>query len=220
MSDNRHIYGIYYVGCLGHYKDILHEQLKCIVDSGLYKKTHKLILFISMYNDHVQDIVKHYDIDDKCVLVKSDQNLYEKFAINNYKSYIDKDEYYIYYIHTKAVSKSIDSVFDRRRRILNFYTIQLHELNLELLKIYDAVGCSLTRFPSIHFSGNFWWATSEHVKKLSNVGNDYLAPEMYICNSESNYISLSQKTNDGNIDDHIARNINTIRNELTNSLIQ
>jgi hypothetical protein len=214
-SKNRPIYGVYYICCIGHYQSIVNEQLECIVNSGLYKKTAKLILFISMYNDSLQDIIKKYDTDNKCMLIKSKENLYEKYAINNYKSYIDKEYYYLYYFHTKAVTRGVGSIFDRRRKILNYYTLQLYEINIELLQTYDAVGCSLTRDPSLHFSGNFWWSKSEHVKKLSNVGNEYLDPEMYICKYAGKYTSLSQDSNDGDIHSHITKNINTIRNELT-----
>ena len=38
-------------------------------------------------------------------------------------------------------------------------------------------------YPVPHFSGNNWWATSEHVSKLKEpIGEKYLDPEMYILN--------------------------------------
>lgn len=219
----RPIYGVYYIGCLGHYLSIVKEQMKCLVDSGLYAQTQKVIVFICCFNKNdtnLVGIIEEYDTEKKCVLITSKENLYEKFAINNFKEYIADDVYYVYYFHSKAVTRAIDSVFDRRRKILNYYTLTLHKLNLELLETYDAVGCSLTNSPSLHFSGNFWWSKSEHVRNLPPSGNSYLDPEMYICKhhdeSKYKYISLSQSTNDGNIDFHLNRREEKIRNELTN----
>lgn len=216
----RPIYGVYYIGCLGHYLSIVKEQMKCLVDSGLYNQTKKIIVFICCFNENdtsLLGIIEEYDTEKKCVLITTAENIYEKFAINNYQDHITEDLYYMYYFHSKAVTRSVDSVFDRRRKILNYYTLVLHKLNLELLETYDAVGCSLTTRPSLHFSGNFWWAKSEHVRTLPPAGNSYLDPEMYICKShgESKYISLSQATNDGNVDSHINRTEEVVRRELT-----
>jgi hypothetical protein len=78
--------------------------------------------------------------------------------------------------------------------MLNFYTITKHEFCLELLKYYDAVGAVLYKFPKRHFAGNFWWTTSENTNTLTQIGDGYLAPEMYICDSDSSKcIGLTNK---------------------------
>lgn len=227
----RPIYGVYYIGCLGHYLSIVKEQMKCLVDSGLYAQTTKIVVFICSFNENdtsLLGIIEEYDTEKKCVLITTAENVYEKFAINNYTSRIQEQQqqqqdasapYYVYYFHTKAVSRGPDTVFDRRRKILNYYTLVLHKLNLELLETYDAVGCSLTTRPSLHFSGNFWWAKSEHVCTLPPSGDEYLDPEMYICKTHGNYISLSQATNDGNVEYHITRTEEVVRRELTSNPI-
>jgi hypothetical protein len=121
-------------------------------------------------------------------------NLYEKFAINNYKNILSEynEKYYIYYFHTKGVSRGKNKFFINIRQNLLFYLCQ-YEITLKLLQHFDAVGCDLSMFPKTHFSGNFWWSKSEHIATLENVGDGYLAPEMYICsNSNNKYISLCQ----------------------------
>lgn len=35
-----------------------------------------------------------------------------------------------------------------------------------LVDKYDAIGCNYSLNPFKHFSGNFWWATSNYIKKL------------------------------------------------------
>ena len=225
----RSIYGVYFIGCIGRYMDIVPEQMQCLFDSGLYHETKTIFIFISAFsndNHELKNIIEEYDPDKKCVLITSDENLYEKFAINNYKAYIETSlqsqsegisPYYVYYFHSKAVTRDKYSVFDNRRKILNHYMLNLYRLNLELLEQYDAVGCSLTKQPLLHFSGNFWWTKSEHVDKLPPCGNEYLAPEMYICRAtDGKYISLSQHTNNADIHGNISRSESIIRQELTN----
>jgi hypothetical protein len=120
--------------------------------------------------------------------------LYEKFAINNYKNHIpaESEKYYLYYFHTKGVTHGSEEYYINIRRNLLFYLIKM-DISLKLLQHFDAVGCDLSLFPKKHFSGNFWWSKSEHVNTLENVGDGYLAPEMYICSNENKkYVSLSQ----------------------------
>jgi hypothetical protein len=40
---------------------------------------------------------------------------------------------------------------------------------IKLLEIYDTVGCNYLENPNKHYSGNFWWANSNYVKKLSKI---------------------------------------------------
>lgn len=216
----KNIYGLYFCCCYGNYLSIVKEQIQILCDSGLYNETKTILFFVTLYtsdNIELQKLVSLYDIKNKFIFITSEENMYEKFAINNYKTYISDENYYLYYFHTKGISRNSDEnpIFSNRRKILNFYTISKYKINLLLLKQYDAVGCSLSLYPLKHFSGNFWWSTSNHLNKLKKVNNGYLSPEMYICSEkEGKYISLSQTTNDGIIENHI----NTPDSEILNNL--
>ena len=214
------IYGLYFCCCYGNYLSIVKEQIEILCDSGLYNETKNILFFVTLYttdNTELKKLVNQYDNKNKFIFITSEENLYEKFAINNYKKYISNKNYYLYYFHTKGISRNSDenSIFSNRRKNLNFYTISKYKINLLLLKQYDAVGCSLSLYPLKHFSGNFWWSTSDHLNKLKNVNNGYLSPEMYICSEkEGKYISLSQTTNDGIIENHINKTDSEILNNL------
>ena len=206
---NKVIYGIYFICCKGGYLDIVEEQLHELNKSGLYCDSKNIIIFICLYNKdntELNTIIKKYDPDNKYILVTTEENLFEKYAINNYKKYIEDTDYYLFYFHTKGVTKE-NILFHNIRKILNFYTLTKYKISIQLLEKYDSVGCSLTLYPSLHFSGNFWWTTYTHLKKLPlSIGNKYLDPEMYICSdTTSQYISLSQNTNSININNHINR---------------
>jgi hypothetical protein len=219
------IYGIYFICCINNYLKVVEEQLN-ILKKGLLFNTKKLIIFITKYTDidiELDNIINKYNIDNKIILVKSSENLFEKFAINNYKKYILDDDYYLYYFHTKGLKKEDDpliNIFSSRRKILNYYTLQKYKVNIELLKTYDAVGCSLSLYPKMHFSGNFWWSKSSYLKLLSNINDKYLSPEMYILSNDScKYISLDNNTNNILYENYVFCDHNTILKNITTDII-
>ncbi len=190
----KNIYGVYFICCFRNYLSIVKEQLS-ILDKGLLEKTTKLIIFITIYNENeCVELDKLLDNNEKFILIKSPENLYEKYAINNYKKYIDDTDYYLYYLHTKGLKDINDPLFNLyagKRMILNYYTLFTYNINIELLEKYDAVGCNLHLYPKKHFSGNFWWSKSSYLNTLNNINDKYLSPEMYILsNNNCKYISL------------------------------
>jgi hypothetical protein len=221
------IYGVYYICCINNYLEIVKEQLD-ILNKGLLQLTENLIIFITKYNNEecleLDNILKNYVNYDKFIIVKTPHNLFEKFAINNYKKYITtKEEYYLYYFHTKGVSYKIDAsynIFSSRRQVLNYYTLSQFNVNIELLKTYDAVGCSLCLNPKKHFSGNFWWSKSSYLQYLKNVNDDYLSPEMYILSNDNcKPVCLARNTNITAVENYVFRNEETILKNITTNYI-
>jgi hypothetical protein len=199
---NINIYGVYFICCINNYLEVVEEQLS-ILDKGLLNVTTKLILFITKYNkndNNLNNLLSKFNKYNNFILVLSSENLYEKFAINNYNKYIKDSDYYMYYFHTKALKSPNDPlahILASRRKLLNIYTLEKYIINIKLLQYYDAVGCSLNLYPKKHFSGNFWWSKSSYLNTLSNINNNYLSPEMYILsNNNCNVISLADDTND------------------------
>ena len=175
------IYGVYFICCIGNYYDIVNNQISKLINSGLYEQTDMILCFICKINNKILNILNKYD---KIKIISTTENLYEKFAINNYKRYLNTEEkYYLYYFHTKSVSKS-DNSFNDWRILCDYFTLIKWEISIKLLEYYDCVGINMLNFPKVHFSGNYWWSKSEHLNKLNNIDNRYLSPEMYICSYE------------------------------------
>ena len=218
------IFGIYFICCAGNYLNIINEQLKEVIDSGLYNDTTRFFIFITLFdknNIELTNLLKKYDYENKFILITTNENLFEKYAINNYKEYVSNyDDYYLYYFHTKGVSHDSESIFSRRRRILNFFTLQKYKLSIKLLEKYDAVGCSLSMYPKLHFSGNFWWSKKSHLDNLvDKISNNYLAPEMYICSYENGkYISLNNNTNNCFEENSVDKFTNILESDILNNL--
>jgi hypothetical protein len=223
MVKNQLVFGVYFICCINNYLDVVKEQLN-ILDKGLINITTKVIVFITNYDNakclELDKIVNKYD---KFILIKTHENLYEKYAINNYKQYIPEKEYYLYYFHTKGLKDANDRlfhVFSSRRQILNYYTLLQYNINIELLNYYDAVGCSLHLYPKKHFSGNFWWSKSSYLQNLENINDKYLSPEMYILsNNNCKYISLANDTNNILIENYKFPDEKKIQQNLTTQFI-
>ena len=221
----RPIYGVYFICCMGNYLKIIEEQLNLLLYSGLLDKTKKIFCYICMYNSN--DIQLHklfFNFYNKIEFFSTPYNLYEKFAINNFKQNLPQEPYYIYYFHTKGVSKPENTHWTHRRQILNYYTISKYEISIKLLKYYDAVGVTLFKHPKLHFSGNFWWSKSEHISTLPyQIGNKYLEPEMYLCSNQyGKYICLSKEEDvflSSNLKNHIHLKDEEILNNMSENVI-
>lgn len=199
MKDKKTIiYGVYFVCCKGNYKKIIEEQLASIQKSGLLEKTNELLVFICEFDIEVMKLFKPFKTKIKFIVTK--ENLYEKFALQNFWYYVNKKKpYYLYYFHTKGVSHSLQETnFHEIRRNLDYFILEKHQICIHWLdRGYDAVGVALCLFPALHFSGNFWWTKSSHLEKLpKEIRPTYYAPEMYICSQPNGkYISICQHTN-------------------------
>ena len=217
---NRSIYGVYFICCIGNYLQIIEEQLNLLLNSGLFEKTTKIFCFITLFDSNDTQLLNLFSrYYSKFEFFSTNENLYEKYAFNNFKKTLPNEPFYLYYIHTKGVSKPDCYIIEHRRSILNYYTIIKHEISIKLLNYYDVVGVTKFKYPKIHFSGNFWWTKSEHLFSLPDkISDSYLAPEMYICsNWYGKYVGLSNENevfNNISIQNHINLSDENIINNI------
>jgi hypothetical protein len=94
------------------------------------------------------------------------------------------DDFEVLYFHAKGVT-SLKRHLDKNdndfgydvlinyfhwRKFLDWSVLENHANCLDILseKNVDIVGANYTRWPSPHFSGNYWWANSSYIKTLSS----------------------------------------------------
>jgi hypothetical protein len=186
----RNIYGIYFICCIGNYMNVIQNQINKLIQSDLYDTSEQIICFVCKRKSDCIKLLKKYK---KIKIVSTSRNVYEKFAINQYKQHLPINEnYYLYYLHSKGVSQN-GKCFEDWRNLCDYFTIEKWRLSVELLEYYDCVGTNLKNFPKKHYSGNFWWSKSEHLERLKNVNDGYLSTEMYVCSyMKTNYVSIYQ----------------------------
>lgn len=215
------ILGIYHIGCIGNYKEVIKEQLTLLHKKSLYKTLKNLVIFLS--KNEFQEEIKHFDPEKKFIFHYYPIKERENYTINHFRKYITKDIRKVFYFHTKGVSRQ-ESIFHTRRKILNYYILEHYDLCLELLEKYDAIGCSLYQYPQIHFSGNFWWTKTSYLESLpEKINQNYLTPEMFIGYSSlknPKFGSLSQRTNMDTINIHRKRTKEEIKKEIVEIPLQ
>jgi hypothetical protein len=91
----------------------------------------------------------------------------------------------VLYLHSKGVTRTFQKNVCRECiqdwiDCMEYFLIEEHQTALDYLKIYSTCGVNLK---AMHYSGNFWWATTEHISKLSPCRNAYLYCEHHFLRS-------------------------------------
>lgn len=79
----------------------------------------------------------------------------------------------VLYLHTKGIMYSktdsrYPNVLDWIHYMLYFLVDSVNYTKcLDLLDSYDTVGCNYLEAPNPHYSGNFWWSTTDYLKTVS-----------------------------------------------------
>lgn len=79
------------------------------------------------------------------------------------------EDWFVLYLHTKGVSRPQQSIDDWRACMLHWMVGRWQECVAKLANGYDAVGINVVDTPLRHFQGNFWWATTKHIRTLGPV---------------------------------------------------
>lgn len=201
MSDNKNIIGYFHVCQKENWEksyDLIFDSIK---KSGLYDVVKEIR--IGVLNDNGSLIYDERFNDDKIKIVhigKSDE--YEIPTLLHMKKFseIDSEDTYYFYLHTKGIrhynTKNEKKILDWINDML-YWNITRWKTAIEKLKYYETYGCN---YNNIHYSGNFWWATSKHVKKLPNtIGKLYTDPEDWILLNKDNLYCVNNCYDDNYI---------------------
>jgi len=176
-----------HVCCINNWKQIFDKLISDIKDSGLYEKVSKIRIGI------LGDVSQGLPEDPKFEIlhVSSNMNLYEQSTINLlYRDSLTED-FNVLYLHTKGVKhNNKNPCVTDWVRYMSYFNIYKHDLCLQMLENHDAVGVNLNSTP-IHFSGNFWWSTSRHIRGLGPCKYvNYNSPEFWVTSVKGNYTEL------------------------------
>lgn len=101
----------------------------------------------------------------------SDISSGEFFTLDLLKTFSDSVEqnHKILYLHTKGVTTPDNPCIDDWRKYMTYFNINQYEKCLYSLNQYDSCGVDLVDDPTLHYSGNIWWANSSYIKKLPTI---------------------------------------------------
>lgn len=182
------IYGMYHVFCVNRWTDLVKEQLGACLDSGLLHITAKL--FIScVYSsetdiDELKETIRQYCSDFEIVVsLPVKDNEFEFPALEYLYNLAHKEDFYVYYFHTKGVSytsvsgypsskfEKLKECSDAWRKMMEYFIFYKHNVAINVLKQYDTYGCKyddpvVPPFHYKYYAGNFWWSKSSYIKTL------------------------------------------------------
>jgi len=193
----------YHVHLINLYKSIVTDQLTKIFASGLYKNCDSIELYISSKDEKktawLLRIIQKYDkiiphiIDAEMMLRVPVGTRESVLTLQEMRKMAEVTPGYYCCLHTKSIYNTglSQEEFDKKemwRLSMDYATIVEWEKNIEMLNTFNAVGPNLRYDTHVgyhpHFSGNYWWATHEHIKSLKDSylsGNgDHLLEEFWI----------------------------------------
>jgi len=176
------VYCFIHVCCVKKGIEVLEIQLNLIKKTGLYDKLDKI--FLGLLGDY--DTFLHselYTSWEKVIAIYFSKNVSEmEFpTLSKIKNFCDKekDNHKILYIHTKGVRYPHSLHHKEWREYMEYFLIERHNDCLSDLDKYTTVGVNFHVKPWKHYSGNFWWSNSYHIKNLLHpdslprTGNQY-----------------------------------------------
>ena len=173
MTDNNfNIIGYIHICKKGEWLRSLNMLVESIKKSNLFTNTQQIrvgILYDTLEDKELGDLTLSDDeeFNKKVEIVYLGlATEYERPTLLHMlkSSFIDPPNTRYYYLHTKGLrhfgKPSEQNVIDWINLML-FWNITKWKHALDTLKTYDTYGCNSLR---VHYSGNFWWATSNYVK--------------------------------------------------------
>ena len=156
----------FHIATIGKYQDIFDEIYSKIIESNLINQVGSINLCIVGQGDLIiqeNDKIKIYQ--------DSDISSGEFFTLDLLKTFSDSVEqnHKILYLHTKGVTTPDNPCIEDWRKYMTYFNINQYEKCLYSLNQYDSCGVDLVNDPTLHYSGNIWWANSSYIKKLHTI---------------------------------------------------
>ena len=164
----------------------VHDQNNCqeVVDSlfadldksGLINELEKIFIF----SDDKDNSIKYPELGDKLEIIAKEPLDYEFPALIAIKKYCDaqSDDIRILYIHSKGSSHlPTDPKTPHIKdwlKLMSHFNIYRYKDCWTALDMGDACGVNAVKTSHIppHFSGNFWWANSAHIKRVLTINTE------------------------------------------------
>jgi hypothetical protein len=209
---NRLYFHVY--SCGSHVNSIVGEMISRIESSGLGENCDTLN-FCVIGDEKFLDI--EFPRNSKLHINK---NPCEFDTLHLLWKECQEEDMNVCYVHTKGISKHDWICVDDWRNYLSYFTIDRWKDRIENLKEYDCTGVNFkgerasylenplkwgngAHCPP-HYSGNFWWSKSSHIRKLSDINKwpidgDYekwrLLCEMWLCQPENSRYHCAWESN-------------------------
>jgi hypothetical protein len=157
-----------HVAVIGRYNERINQYLDLIKSSKLYDNIEKI--FICYVGDTLPLFnFTEYDTCNKLNIIKVSNNLQDyELPTQQYMYTFCKEHpnYKVLYIHTKGITGEINPCIEDWVSYMIYFLINKWRICVDKLNDYVSVGVDLRDYPTLHYSGNVWWTTSNHILSL------------------------------------------------------
>ena len=176
---------------LSNYKKIVLEQFEAIKESGLISIIDRI--YVTYLGNNKSDIDFLIKKSNKIILDVYDTYVYhyERLCLHSMHDFSQLNNANILYIHAKGVSErfidncTVQENIRQWRKMMEYFLIHQYQSCIKLLKTYETLGCCLNNSKSNdlninnedhawHFSGNFWWSTTNYIRTLPRIREDII----------------------------------------------
>jgi beta-1,4-mannosyl-glycoprotein beta-1,4-N-acetylglucosaminyltransferase len=186
---NTPIYVYYHLCCIANWRNIFSRMMFKLKNSGLYALIKEIRMTV-LGTDYNPCDPLFSDPKITIQFYSPDTSLFERSALNRLiEDSNNEPEFYVLYIHSKGVKhwgyKNIESnVYDWCEYMFHFNVYKYLTCIAELNNGANAVGCNLQeRGSPLHYSGNFWWSKSSHIKYLTKIVDTYYNTSEFLVTS-------------------------------------
>lgn len=162
---------VYHVAEMGDWKEVVAEQFRLLRDSGLGLTEAIRVTFVGVDLVWLREEAIRVGIQIEVVYFDANLMHCETFAMLEIErlAKVEKTDRPILYFHTKGVSAPGHRGKYVWRRSMEEYVVRLWQHNLQFISDesgYDAVGLNWCSVGLQHFSGNFWIARADWIRRL------------------------------------------------------
>ncbi len=185
------VYVYIHICCINNWQEVFAKLLSDIKTCGLYDKIEKIRCVVLTMNSIPDELFRDPKIE--LVGVHRNLNLYELATLHPLYDHARTEDFYVLYLHTKGVRhNNTNPCVNDWVNYLSYFNIEQHETCMKELEDHDTVGVNLQNDPCIHYSGNFWWSKSSHIRTLQKcVYNCYNSPEFWITSGKGKFFNLA-----------------------------
>ena len=191
---SKHTYIYFHISCINNCHSVVTKLYNAIKYSGLYDKIDNIFCGVLASDESVEHLLFE-DPKIKILYASNKIELFERQTLHFLYEHSKTEDFNVLYIHSKGISHDgknpcVEDWVD----YLTYFNIYKHSEFLKKLEIQDVVGVNLINNymdEALHFSGNFWWSKSSHIRNLNpNIAPSYNCPEFWITSSSGNFSSL------------------------------
>jgi hypothetical protein len=170
----------YHLACMGNWKDVFREQLVQLRRNG-FSRIDMTILGTAEDLQAVNSTCDEMDFKPRIIFHARDLTEYEKPVLLAIEKYARQNEGYVLYLHSKGVSSPSDETKVKWRQLMMRELVENWEFCMLQLTRYDIIGVNWRDMhPTSHFCGNFWYASTSYLRKLTDFIQYYENPRYKI----------------------------------------